>query len=116
MTWQEIMSITELQVSWVGGTWEKEEQKNTESGWDLRQGAGASRECSRHWKRMGWSRREIWMEDQNMKGKRVWKSRGKEWWGGKDLTGSISSLGSHTAHISLSHLLPHLSFLTFFPS
>ena len=34
LTWQEIMSITELQVSGAGGTWGREEQRSREAGWD----------------------------------------------------------------------------------
>lgn len=61
-----------------------------------------------------------------VRGRSEWKTRtlrekgcervGDRMWGRRDLIGGVSSLSSHSAHISLFHLLPRLPFLTFFPS
>lgn len=109
LTWQEIMSITELQVSRAGGTWGRKEQKSREYGWD------GGRVLEQAGNVPGTGKGKTGVGGRAGGKTRILRGKGCGR-GGGDLIGGVSSLGSHSAHISPSHLLPRLPFLTFFPS
>ena len=128
LTWQEIMSITELQVSHVGGNEVVGEgkQRNRESGWGVcgglgvgvGGGAGASRAQGLEME-MFWALSKEGQESKRSGGKaRVLRGRGVDEQeivvvGREDLIGDASSLGSHSALVSQPHLLPRLPFFPF---
>lgn len=128
LTWQEIMSITELQVSQVGGNEVVGGGKAAKQGVGLGLalgvrggavgvggGAGASRAQGLEME-MFWALSKEGLESRRSGGKaRALRGRGADEQeiavvGREDLIGGASSLGSHSAHVSQPHLLPRLPF------
>ena len=128
LTWQEIMSITELQVSQVGGNEVVGGGKAAKQrvglgcvwrwGVGVGDGAGASRAQGLEME-MFWALSKEGQESRRSGGKaRALRGRGVDEQeivvvGREDLIGDASSLGSHSARVSQPHLLPRLPFFPF---